>query len=213
MIPTSLIRLGGLVSIVGGASYAALGFMMWLCTPNCPRSSGYVVLAFFVLLVFGAMVALASLHAIQRERYGLLGTLAFLVAIVGVAMIFVSESRNLILVLWLGSPGAGGVSWLFIIGLLVATVGLIAYGVTTITASALPWWCGLALIAGSLAGLRRRCILRLPPRPARMAHLGDGYGVGRHYGSRGAACRSVRLRARYSSTSSHKGARQCRGQA
>jgi hypothetical protein len=95
------------------------------------------------------MVALASLHAIQRERYGLLGTLAFLVAIVGVAMIFVSESRSLILVLWLGSPGAGGVSWLFIIGLLVATVGLIAYGVATITATVLPWWCGVALIAGS----------------------------------------------------------------
>jgi hypothetical protein len=149
MIPTSLIRLGGLVSIVGGASYAALGFITWLCTPNCPGSSGYVVLAFFVLLVFGAMVALASLHAIQRQRYSLLGTLAFVLALVGVAMIFVSEFRSLIMALWQGSPGAGGVSWLFIIGLLVATVGLIAYGVTTITAAELPWWCGVALIAGS----------------------------------------------------------------
>jgi hypothetical protein len=62
------------------------------------------------------MVALASLHAIQRKRYGLLGTLAFLLALVGVAMIFVSEFRSLIMVLWQGSPGAGGVSWLFIIG-------------------------------------------------------------------------------------------------
>ena len=149
MTRTGLIRLGGLVSIVGGVSYAALGFMTWLCTPNCPGSSGYVVLAFFDLLVFGAMVALASLHAIQRESYGLIGTLVFLVAFVGVAMIFVSEVRSLILALWQGSPGAGGVSWLFIIGLLVATVGLIAYGVTTITATVLPWWCGLALIAGS----------------------------------------------------------------
>ena len=92
---------------------------------NCPGSSGYVVLSFFVLLVFSAMVALASLHAIQRERYGLLGTLVFLVAFVGVAMIFVSESRSLIMALWQGSPGAGGVSWLLIIGLLVATVGII----------------------------------------------------------------------------------------
>jgi Ca2+/Na+ antiporter len=149
MTRTGLIRLGGLVTIVGGVAYATLGLMTWLCTPNCPRSSGYVELAFFVLLVFGAMVALASLHAIQWHRYGLLGTLAFLVAFVGVAMMFVSEFRSLIMALWQGSPGAGGVSWLFIIGLLVATVGLIAYGVTTITASALPWWCGLALIAGS----------------------------------------------------------------
>jgi len=126
------------VSIVGGASYATLGFMTWLCTPNCSGSSGYVVLAFFVLLAFGAMGALASLHAIQRQRYGLLGTLAFLVALVGVAMIFVSEFRSLIMALWQGSPGAGGVSWLFIIGLVVATVGLIAYGVTTIIAAELP---------------------------------------------------------------------------
>jgi hypothetical protein len=70
---TGLIRLGGLVPIVGGIFYVTLGFMTWLCTPNCPRSSGYVVLAFFDLLVFGAMVALASLHAVQRQRYGLLG--------------------------------------------------------------------------------------------------------------------------------------------
>src|SRR5215211_2586588 len=149
MTRTGLIRLGGLATMVGGVAFVMLGFMIWLCTPNCPGSSGYVVLAFFDLLVFGAMVALASLHTIQRERYGLLGTLAFLVALVGVAMIFVSEFRSLILALWQGSPGAGGVSWLFIIGLLVATVGLIAYGVTTITASALPWWCGLAVMAGS----------------------------------------------------------------
>src|SRR5215204_5538646 len=149
MTHTSFIRLGGLATMVGGVAFVMLGFMTWLCTPNCPGSSLYVVLAFFDLLVFGAMVALASLHALQRESYGLLGTLAFLVALVGVAMIFVSEFRSLILALWQGSPGAGGVSWLFIIGLLVATVGLIAYGVTTITAGALPWWCGAALLAGS----------------------------------------------------------------
>jgi hypothetical protein len=149
MTRTSLIRLGGLVSMVSGVSYATLGWITWLCTPNCPSSSGYLVLAFFVLLSFGAMVALASLHAIQRQRYGLLGTLSFLVAFVGVAMIFVSEFRSLVVAVSQGSPGAGGVSWLFIIGLLVATVGIIAYGVTTITASALPWWCGAALIAGS----------------------------------------------------------------
>ena len=128
--------------------------MTWLCTPDCPRSSGYVALAFFDLLAFGAMAALASLHAIQRVRYGLLGTLTFLVAFVGVAMLFVSEFRSLILALWQGSPGAGGVSWLFIIGLLVATLGLIAYGAVTITAGGLPWWCGVALVAGSpLVGL------------------------------------------------------------
>ena len=135
--------------MVGGIAFVMLSFMTWLCTPDCPRSSGYVVLAFFVLLAFSAMVALASLHAIQRQRYGLIGTLAFLVAIVGVAMIFVSEVRSLMMALWQGSPGAGGVSWLFIIGLLVTTIGIIAYGAVTMAAGELPWWCGAALLAGS----------------------------------------------------------------
>ena len=154
VISSNLIRLGGLATIVGGVALVMLSFMTWLCTPNCPSSSGYVVLAFFVLLAAGAMVAVASLHDIQRHRYGLLGTLTFLIAFVGVAMIFVSEFRSLIMALWQGSPGATGVSWLFIIGLLVATVGLIAYGVVTIIAGELPWWCGVALLAGSpLVGL------------------------------------------------------------
>ena len=146
---TLVIRLGGLAAMAGGVAFVMLSFMTWLCTPNCPSRSGYVVLAFFVLLAAGAMVALASLHAIQRHRYGLLGTLTFLIAFVGVAMIFVSEFRSLIMALWQGSPSAAGVSWLFIIGLLVATVGLIAYGVVTIIAGELPWWCGVALLAGS----------------------------------------------------------------
>jgi hypothetical protein len=154
MTRTGLIQLGGLVAIVGGVAFVIVSFMTWLCTPNCPGSSAYVSLAFFDLLVFGAMVALASLHAMQRQRYGLLGTLAFLVSIVGVAMIFVGEFRSFVIGVMQGSPGAAAFSWLFIIGLLVATVGLIAYGALTISAGELPWWCGAALLVGSpLVGL------------------------------------------------------------
>ncbi len=151
---TGIIRLGGLVAMVGGVAFVVLNFMTWLCTPNCPRSSAYVSLAFFVLLAFGAMVALASLHALQGHRYNLFGMLAFLVSIVGVAMIFVGELRSLVIGMSQGSPGAAAFSWLLIIGLLVSTVGLLGYGAVTITAGELPWWCGAALIAGSpLVGL------------------------------------------------------------
>ncbi len=154
MTRTGLIRLGGLAAMVGGVAFVVLNLMTWLCTPNCPGSFNYISLAFFILLAFGAMVALASLHAIQRHLYGLLGTLAFLISIVGVAMIFVGEFRSLVIGVLQGSPGAAAFSWLFIFGLLVATVGLIAYGVVTITAGELPWWCGAALLAGSpLVGL------------------------------------------------------------
>ena len=107
-----------------------------------PRGS-----VFFVLLVLGAMAGIAALHLLQRERYGSLpGTPAFLVAFVGVAMMFFGELRKLVL------PGAG-VAWLLVIGLLVATMGIIAYGVVTTEAGVVPWWCGAALLAGSpLAG-------------------------------------------------------------
>jgi hypothetical protein len=79
----------------------------------------------------------------------LLGTLAFLVAFVGVAMIFVGELRSLVIGMSQDSPGAAAASWLFIIGLLLATIGLPAYGAVTITAGELPWWCGAALLVGS----------------------------------------------------------------
>ena len=154
MTRTGLIRLGGLAAMVGGFSFVVLNLMTWLCTPNCPGSLNYISLGFFVLLAFGAMVALASLHAIQRYRYGLLGTMAFLISFVGVAMIFVGEFRSFVIGVMQGSPGAAAFSWLFIIGLLVTTVGLLAYGALTISAGELPWWCGAALLAGSpLVGL------------------------------------------------------------
>jgi len=149
MTRAGLIRFGGLAAMVSGIAFVVLNLMTWLCTPNCPGSLNYISLAFFILLAFGAMAALASLHAIQRHRYGLLGTLAFLVAFFGLAMIFVGEFRSFIIGVMQGSPGAAAFSWLFIIGLLVATVGLVAYGVVTMTAGKLPWWCGAALLAGS----------------------------------------------------------------
>jgi hypothetical protein len=129
--------------MVGGAALVTLQSVVGLCTPNCPKSTGYISNVFFVLLVLGAMAAIAALHLLQSERYGLLGTLASLVAFVGVAMIFVDQLRNLV------SADTAELSWLFFIGLLVATVGIIAYGVVTTKVGVVPWWCGAALIAGS----------------------------------------------------------------
>jgi hypothetical protein len=140
---TGLIRLGGLAAMVGGIALVTLGLVIWLCIPNCPRSLVDLSFVFFVLMVFGAMAAIASLHLLQSEHYGLLGTLAFLVAFVGVAMIFVDQLR------YLDNPDAAEVGWLFLIGLLVATVGIISYAVVTLRAEVVPWWCGAALIAGS----------------------------------------------------------------
>jgi MFS family permease len=83
------------------------------------------------------------------ERYGL-GALSSLMSLVGIALILVGDLGDI-----------GGLRYqvladlrpvamnLFLIGLLVATVGILALGVATIAARKLPWWCGAALIAGS----------------------------------------------------------------
>jgi hydrogenase/urease accessory protein HupE len=61
---TGLIRLGGLAAMVGGIVYTALGLLVPFLEPMS-----------FALLALGAMVATAALHVLQKERYGLPGTL------------------------------------------------------------------------------------------------------------------------------------------
>jgi hypothetical protein len=86
---TSLIRIGGLAAMVGGVAYTALGLLVPFLEPT-----------FFVLLALGAMVAIAALHALQRERYSLPGMLASLTVFIGVVVILGSN-----LGLTGGSPG------------------------------------------------------------------------------------------------------------
>jgi hypothetical protein len=146
-----LIRLGGLAALVSGAAYAVLGLVIWLRAPDVPEGIVFIIDVLFFLLVLGAMAAIAAVHTLQREHYGWPGTLASLIAFVGVVLILVGELRGVLARL---QPDSGaellaGVPWLFFIGLLVATVGITALGIVTIDAGVLPWWCGAALIAGS----------------------------------------------------------------
>jgi drug/metabolite transporter (DMT)-like permease len=130
---TSLIRLGGLAAMVGGVAYTALGLLVPFLEP-----------IFFVLLAIAAMVAIAALHALQRERYGLPGTVASLTVFIGVVLILGSN---------LGFTE--GLPWplperIFLVGVVVAALGMVALGIATIAARVLPWWCGVALMVGGI---------------------------------------------------------------
>jgi hypothetical protein len=111
----------------------------------------------FVLLLLGAMAVIAALHALQRELYGPgalerygLGALTFLASLVGVALILVGDLGDIGGLRYQALAGLRPVAMnLFLNGLLVATIGILALGVVTIAARKLPWWCGAALIAGS----------------------------------------------------------------
>lgn len=97
-----------------------------------------------LLLLLGAAAAIAGLHRVQRERYGLVGALASLTAFVGVVLIVVGS-----VVEALGGP-AFEPSLLFLIsGLLIATLGLVGLGAVTMAVRVLPKWVGALVILGS----------------------------------------------------------------
>jgi hypothetical protein len=144
---TFLIRLGGLVAIGGGLVATNLGLLyvlqawgMTLDFTAIALLKGHYENPVAIMLLVGMMAGIAALHIVQRRHYGRWGTLAFLGAFVGVAMILVDQ----LLVAF---------SLLFVIGLLVATVGIIAFAAVTLSAGVLPRWCGIAIIAGSPIGV------------------------------------------------------------
>ena len=127
VISSNLVRLGGLAAMVGGVLYAVHGSLL---------DPGGTQVVSSVLALLSVMAVIVALHLLQRERYGLPGMLAFLVAFVGVA---------LVLGAFIGFPSFNGDVLLLgadifygIVGMLVATVGIIALGIFTLNAGVLP---------------------------------------------------------------------------
>src|SRR5215203_5590623 len=97
--PSSYIQWCGLATILGGIFYASLGLLGRLYIPqDAPSDPWYVppVLTFIehifpLFLLLGALAAIAGLHRVQREYYGLVGALASLTAFVGVALFLVGS--------------------------------------------------------------------------------------------------------------------------
>ena len=136
---TGLIRLGGLAAIVGSLIFAVHGSLL--------DPEGTLVVS-TVLALLSVMAVIVALHLLQRERYGYEGALASASAFVGVALAlggfigFPSMPRGDVL-------GVGTDILLLGMGMLAATIGIIALGIFTLGAGGLPWWGGAALIAGN----------------------------------------------------------------
>jgi hypothetical protein len=155
MFSSTFIRWCAIVAILGGLIYAALGLLsflgLYLYSPMAPGDLPLVLqyigsLTEWSLLIVlpGAMGAIAGLHALQRAHYGLVGTLASLIAFLGLVLLLVGAVIESLL-----GP-AFEPSLLFLVGgLLLSTIGLIALGAITISTKVLPWWCGTLLILGS----------------------------------------------------------------
>ena len=168
--PSTLIRWGGLVAMVAGVAYAVQGLLVPpLVRLLVPKDAVQMTPAlkeegippekvipggrimedintvFFVLLIVSVMALIVAVHALQVESYGPgaverigLGALTVLPSIVGVALILVgyldesTVAQNLLLLGWV-----------------VATVGLLVLAIVTLIMRVLPWWAGVAMIAGN----------------------------------------------------------------
>jgi hypothetical protein len=138
MLPSILIRLGGVAAMVSGALYVSAellnllgGGALWRSYYGFLPGGGS---PFFNALLVGAMaatLAIAALYALRRDISGVLGTLSSVAAFVGVALTLWGE---------LGSPVAAVLGWF------VESVGVLALGLVTMAVGELAWWCGVALI-------------------------------------------------------------------
>jgi hypothetical protein len=138
MLSSILIRLGGVAAMVSGALYVLAelldlpgGGALWRSYYGFLPGGGSL---FFNVLLVGAMaatLAIASLYALRRDIYGVLGILSSVAAFVGVALTLWGE---------LGSPVAA------VPGLLVGSVGVLALGLVSMAVGELAWWCGVALM-------------------------------------------------------------------
>jgi hypothetical protein len=140
---TVLIRLGGLAAVVGGIAATTLGLLYVLhardvtlgFTEKALQKGHYETPVLTILLV-GVLPAVATLHALQRGRYGSPGTLASLAAFVGLAMTVAAWflAERVVPIALAGPVG--------IVCLVAASVGIVGLGLVTMNAGVLPRWRG-----------------------------------------------------------------------
>ena len=151
MKTANLIRWGALAALASGLLWIA-GGLLTLAYPHSPPDVlgtrlDYLGTSIVSAAYLGVLGGLLGLHAKQVESYGRLGTVGFLLAFVGAALLCVGQASSAIFagdstLGWLfDDPGYG-----FLVGINLFLVGLLVLGIATLRAGALPRWCGLGLI-------------------------------------------------------------------
>ena len=147
---TNLIRSGGLAAMAGGIAFVAttlsLGAVANRLGLGLNDESVALIYALLPLVAVVAVASIAARYVQEGQRRGWLALVASLVAFIGIGMVFVY-----VLTVLLGLLDFSVTEEFALLGVLLATVGLVALGLVTINIGArvLPWWCGVALIVGS----------------------------------------------------------------
>ena len=145
----SLIRIGGLAAMAGGAIFAVNG-SLFIDLRKEGLDLASVSSSLFLLSTMAVMSAIHLLHR-EWERYGSGGTRAFYAAFVGVALILGGSFLSRF------TPDKAGIRHLLFlmgdlllpVGALVASAGIIRLAVVTLHVGVLPRWGGVALLAGN----------------------------------------------------------------
>lgn len=150
IVTAIVIRLAGLVAVVGGLAATTLGLLyvfqsrgMVLDFTAIALLKGHYDGPAGTMLLVGVLVAIPALHFIEKRHYGGWGALFSVAAFVGLVLIPAGWFMPSVAV---GAP-------LAIAGVLAASVGVVGLGIVTISSGVLPRWCGVALIAGSPPGV------------------------------------------------------------
>ena len=138
---SEMVRWGGLAGLAAGLMYLLSGILTLIAAPQIILGSlSYYLIEIVLVAAFAlTLVTIVGLHALQRGRYGRLGTAGSLLTFVGYALVLVSA--HLITVV-----GGEPVSFVRLMGGLVMVVGSILLEVMTLYARVLPWWGGVLLI-------------------------------------------------------------------
>jgi hypothetical protein len=143
MASSNLVRWGALGALVAGVAWIA-SFVVGLASEGQGSEtfglpSFYLIEGLTGLALVGTLVGLLGLHARQDANYGVLGTVGFLAALVGTALVLAN-------VLLIRTAERNLLDLLLLLGLLGMLLGFVLLGIATLRARVLPQWAGVALI-------------------------------------------------------------------
>lgn len=158
---SSLIRLGGLAAILGGALWIAVRVLVLL---EPPPFSYDAYNRMFVAPLLLLLVGLSGLSVRRAGGHGRLARTGTVAALAGCALLIAGNVVEFWLVLVQSKPNANAayqsgaeevwigseIGWiLFLLGFLILSIGLVIFGVATVRADELPRWRALPLMVGA----------------------------------------------------------------
>jgi hypothetical protein len=150
MSSSSLIRLGGLAAMVGGVLYAGVGLLEKHLGEDLVFTGNLGYRIIVVSLPLGTIAAIVALYALHRERYGRVGMVLCLTAVLGLALATGALTLRVLAAYPIHAlPDLALFGWLIVLGLLVASAGMVLLGILSVARWIVPPWCAKALMVGS----------------------------------------------------------------